>query len=218
MKNIFILTAFLSISILGSCSDASTAPTKKEFPTYKHSFTGKISNPKNYTIPDDAYFAIVWSISRPNPDYAYIYGDGYIDKATNTFTIGFNDDLPTEAMNLNDTTTGGLGVAEEVLLITSPKKYSGKLFTEAKDIKLYGLFNWKGMIYIGGDPSKVEWRSWAKDFKSGYNFAQAVKANSGFDYFIPAEAKDMELTIDTVASNYTMPNWTGINPHNSNIR
>ena len=74
--------------------------------------------------------------------------------------------------------------------------------------------NWSGIIYIGGDSSKVDWRPWAKDFKQGYNFAVGVDNPSGFDSYTPGDAKDIILLVDTTLSAFKFPNWTGINPDN----
>ena len=128
MKIFIVAFALVAISILESCSDASTNPTTKEFPTYKYSFTGKISNPKNIPIPKDAYIAIGWDVSKGSPDYTYFFGESHIDTFTGTFTIGFNDTLPAIAMNRNTNLDGGLGVGFG-LLVTSPTKISG-IFSE----------------------------------------------------------------------------------------
>lgn len=221
MKIFIVAFALVAISILESCSDASTNPTTKEFPTYKYSFTGKISNPKNIPIPKDAYIAIGWDISKGSPDYIYFFGESYIDTESNSFTIGFNDSLPDIAVNRNADLTGGLGVGL-AMMVTSPVKISGKFAGDndlmSTGLKFYGGLDFAGMIYIGGDSSKVDWRTWAKDFHQGYSFAKGVDKGTTFDEFAPADLKDMQITIDTSMSNYKFPNWTGINPHNSNSK
>lgn len=218
MKNSFFTSLILAACVFGSCNNATTTPNTT-FPTYKYSFTGRISNPKNITIPNDAYLSVVWDVSKGNPDYGYFYGEGYLDRANNTFTIGFNEDLPAEALNRNDSDVGGLGVAY-VQLLTSPTskpKLVGKQLygLSDTDYKGWGAMNWSGIIYIGGDSSKVDWRSWAKNFKQGYNYAIGVDNGTTFDDFAPADTKDIVLLIDTVKSSFRFPNWTGANPDNN---
>lgn len=217
MKNCFFAMVICTACALAACSDTTTPATT--FPTYKYSFTGRISNPKNLTIPNDAYLSVVWEVSKGEPDYGYFYGEGYLDRTKNTFTIGFNEDLPVEALNRNDSNVGGLGVAG-VQLLTSPTskpKLIGKQLSEPseKDYKVWGGMNWSGIIYIGGDSSKVDWRSWAKNFKQGYNYAIGVDNGTTFDDFAPADTKDIVLLIDTVKSSFRFPNWTGANPNNN---
>ena len=208
MKILSTLLFVITATIACSCNDASTSPKgTTNFPTYKHSLKGKISNPKNITIPDNAYLSIGWKV--PIGDYNYFYGEGYIDKSTNTFTIGFNDDLPTQAFNKNDSSLDGLGVAS-VALITSATKFEGK-YTEKipeTDYKIYGAMNYSGLVYIAGEPSKVEFRSWATVFQKGYNFAKGVEGPArGQDYFEPVGTKEMVLIIDTSAASFKMPDW-----------
>ncbi|MFN8361490.1 MAG: hypothetical protein U0264_16375 [Candidatus Kapaibacterium sp.] len=209
MKHSFFAMVIVVVCALAACKDTtSPAPTT---PTYKYSFTGKISNPKNITIPDDAYLVTAWSVSRGSPDYGYYFGEGHLDKSTNSFTVGFNADLPSEAMNLNSAMDGGLGVGY-VLLVTSPTKLTGKDLKLLTNATLWGAMDWSGMIYIGGEPSKVEWRPWGKDFKQGYNYAVGVDNPSGFDSYAPADSKNMTLLIDTSLAAFKFPNWTGKNP------
>lgn len=221
MKNIFLSLILFSLCGVYSCKDASTSPKEtKNFPTYKYSFTGTISNPGKIKIPDDAYFMIPWVVSNTSPDYGYLYGEGHIDTASNTFTIGFNDTLPQKAINLNKGNPGGLGVASPVFLVSSSFSKPTGVFqgSEMVGAKFWGYLDWTGFIYIDGETSQVEWRTWAQNFKQGYNFARAVKnTGQGFDYFVPATSQEMVLTIDTALKNYEAPNWTGINTgkHNS---
>jgi hypothetical protein len=218
MKHSFFAMVIVAACALAACKDTtSPAPTT---PTYKYSFTGKISNPKNITIPDDAYLTVLWAISAGSPDYSYYYGEGYIDKATNTFTLGFNDNLPDAATNHSKQDDSGLGVGY-VMLFTSPSKYIGRDTSNGDfppGVKFWGAMDWSGMIYIGGEPSKVGWRPWGKDFKSGYNYAVGVDNPSGFDSYAPADVKDMTLLIDTSLTAFKFPNWTGSKPDKNPIK
>lgn len=216
---IFIVTfALLTIGILGACSDASTNPTKKEFPTYKYSFTGKISNPKNITIPDDAYFVGSWIINSGSSNYLYYYGDGFVNKATNTFTIGFNDTLPLEAVNRSSSAPGSFSVGSFVL-VTSPTKLSGKDpngFRITNEAKVWGALNWAGIVYVGAD-STTKWNDWTKAFKPGFTFAKGAK-NGQNEYYEEANQNEMEVLIDTSMSAFSFPEWTGVNPYKGIIK
>ena len=221
MKNCFLLIAFISLCVIVSCNNASTDSTSgngNKFPTYKYSFTGNISNPKNITIPEDAYFVGVWIVSSGSPDYLYYYGDGYIDKSNNTFTFGFKDTLPPDAVNRSANDPGSFSVGY-MLLVTSKNKVSGKeLNRESASIdsaKIWGALNWAGIVYVGAD-STVAWKDWTKAFKPGYTYAEGV--TNGGDYFVEANKNNMKVMIDTSRDAFDFPDWTGINPDKANSK
>ena len=214
MKNCFFAMVIVAACALVACKDTtSPAPTT---PTYKYSFTGKISNPKNITIPDDAYLTAVWTVSSGSPDYSYFYGDGYIDKASNTFTFGFNNELPIDATNhiIGDDSQLGVGA---VVLFTSPAKYLGKDTTKNGGLppgfKIWGAINWSGIIYKKGDLSGVsDDFAWPKKFNQGYTYGVGVETGRTFDEFTPADVNNMVLLIDTAKYAFKFPNWTGSKP------
>ena len=220
MKNCFFAMVIVAACALAACKDTtSPAPTT---PTYKYSFTGKISNPKNITIPDDAYLTLGWLVSSGSRDYIYYYGEGYIDKATNTFTFGFNNELPIDATNYIIGDSGQLGVGY-VVLFTSPSNYLGKDTTKNGDFppgfKLWGAINWSGIIYKKGELSGVSADfTWPKKFNQGYNYGIGVETGRTFDEFTPADPNNMVLLIDTTLKAFKFPNWTGSKPDKNPIK
>jgi len=220
MKNSFFASLLLAACVLGSCNKATTT-SNTTFPTYKYSFTGRISNPKNITIPDDAYLSVMWLVESSG--YKYYYGEGYIDKSTNTFTFGFNNDLPIDATNhikLSDSPQLGIGY---IVLLTSPSKYLGKDTTKYGDFppgfKLWGAINWSGIIYIKGDLSGLsDDFAWPKKFNQGYTYGVGVETGRTFEEFTPAAPNNMVLLIDTTLKAFTFPNWTGKNPDKNPIK
>lgn len=217
MKNCFFAMVIVAACALAACKETtSPAPTT---PTYKYSFTGKISNPKNISIPDDAYLSVVWLVNSEPPEYTYYHGNGYIDKTTNTFTFGFNNELPIDATNhlIGDDRLLGVGY---VILFTSPSKYSGKHIIKNEDFppgfKLWGAINWSGIIYKKGEQSDDNF-TWPKKFNQGYTYGVGVEASRALDEFTPAAPNNMVLSIDTTLKAFKFPNWTGKNPDkNSN--
>jgi hypothetical protein len=164
--------------------------------------SGPLTNRTGQPIPAGARVVVLWGVSATSPDYSYVYGEGTVDRTTNRFTITFDGNVPSEALNNN-----ALGVGL-VLLTTDPNLGEGRVpdsytFSPTNTLGVTGQY---AVIYVNGDPSALS-VDWARAFRRGYNVGRGVDLPGSFDGFAPTGLTSMELIVDDLGS-IEVVNWT----------
>ncbi len=195
------LLVCLALFAVSACSDDDPATTDPG--TAPFSINGTLKFNKDISIPDDARLIVLWIVSAGNPDYAYVFGEGSISSADNSFQLSFDEAPP--AIALND---GRLGVG--MVFLTTDQGLHQDLLLEGDLLSdgFLGAISGKALIYVSGSPDSIEFREWAGDFESGFNLGKGVEQQSGFDTFAPDDDNNLELLIDDDASAFWFPNWT----------
>ena len=166
------------------------------------SVTGTIKNNKQISIPESAKVIVLWGARAGVTRTMYIIGEGKINPANNTFTISYDSNMPDKALN-----DGNMGVGL-VLLVEDPKLKDGDELVKGRESDLgalLGMATEQGIIFIKGDPDKVEFREWGKKFKTGFNLGEGVRKENTYDEFTPSTTGKLEIIID---DNLTWLNWT----------
>jgi hypothetical protein len=190
--------AHLSVTILATtaaaCSESPTGP--RALPV---TISGSITNRSGAAIPANARPVVLWASDDGSGDYAYIFGEGTFDAATNRFTITFDRNVPRAASY-----DGNLGVGL-VLLTTDENLQEGRVpagYNYAASV--VGVTEQHAVIYV---ESPSQYSDWAAAFRRGYNVGRGVDLAGPFDGFTPVGLGSMELIIDDLANIDTV-NWT----------
>jgi len=186
-----LATALLGASVAG-CSDG-TAPSG-------FVVTGQIQNHTQAAIPSDARLIGVWTVSSGTPDYAYVFGEGTINRQTGTFRIVFDAPPPAEALN-----NGALGVG--FLVATTDQSVKNGDIIGAALNGFIGITAQHAVIFVGNLPVALQFRGWAADFESGYGAGVGVPVPGDFDKFAPVSRSSLQLILDDLA-NIQIVNWT----------
>lgn len=200
MKAILLIvicfTAVFTLSCHSTADPDSTA--NKAF-----TFTGKIDNPNNITIPDDARMVVAWFVVGGHSGYAYVYGNGTINRSDNTFTVSFDSKPPVHA--LYDGTEAGIAF---VALVNQafPQNEPMPNGTQPIGFKYYGRMESASITYIT-DTAKIHFPDSVQKFPNGYTYGKAVFPSTGHDYFIPGDKSTAILRIDTTIKSFTNVNW-----------
>jgi hypothetical protein len=161
--------------------------------------TGHIQNNTHAPIPADARLIAVWGVTSGSPDYAYVFGEGTINRFTGTFQIRFDQPPPTEALN-----AGVLGVAF-VIATTDQSLKDGDIINSAMT-GVIGITAQHAVIFVASQPA-VPVPDWIAAFDTGYAVGVGVKVPGTFDKFQPVNASSMLLILDDLA-NIEIVNWT----------
>jgi hypothetical protein len=194
-RRAFCVAALSAIALAG-CSDGPTGP--RGLPV---TVSGSLTNRSGAAIPTNARVVVVWTSDDGSGDYAYVFGEGTVDAASNRFTITFDRNVPTAALY-----DGVLGVGL-VILTTDPNLREGRVpdgYDYSSSVR--GATEQHAVIYLDGDPSRYG-ADWPRDFRRGYNVGRGVDLPGTFDGFAPAAVNSMQLVIDDFAS-IEIVNWT----------
>src|SRR3982751_3140703 len=108
--------ALTAVAASGCGSDSVTGP--RALPV---TISGTLTNRSGAPIPATARVVVMWAGDDESGDYAYVFGEGTVDAATNRFTVTFDRDVPSGAL-LNDEI--GIGF---VLLTTDANLHEGRV-------------------------------------------------------------------------------------------
>jgi hypothetical protein len=188
--------AFGPLALVGCGSDGPTAPLSLPV-----TVSGTLVNRSGTAIPTNSRVVAVWAGSDGDEEYAYVFGEGVVDLATNRFTITFDRNPPSEALLVNQ-----LGVAF-VVLTTNPDLHEGRLPSSGGGPPpgVIGATGQHAVIYLNADPEIAQ--DWVRDFRRGYNVGRGIDLPGTFDGFAPADLGSMELIVDDLA-NIEFVNWT----------
>ena len=186
-----LATALLGTALAG-CSDG-TAPGR-------FVATGHIQNNTQAAIPANARLLAVWSVSSGSPDYAYVFGEGTIDRITGTFRSQFEEPPPVEALNVR-----ALGVG--FLIATTDQSLKNGDVITAPMTGVIGITGQHAVIFVGSLQEALQFRTWAADFETGYGAGVGVKVPGDFDKFAPVSPSSLQLILDDPA-NIEVVNWT----------
>ena len=190
-------TVFTALALV-ACGDSPTG-TGIELP---YVVSGPLENRTGAPIPEGARVVVLWGVSSGSPDYAYIYGHGTIDRATNRFSVTFDAAPPAEALNQPQ----GLGVGL-VLVTTDAALADGRLPADYDTSKIIGASGQHAVIYLAGSPSQAP-TGWPRSFRRGFNVGEGITIpNSSFDGFAPIAADALRVIVDDLA-NIDFVNWT----------
>jgi photosystem II stability/assembly factor-like uncharacterized protein len=173
-------------------------------------FPVTISGPLNYhndvSLPANARVLAVWGVSAESPDYSYIFGEGRINFANNTFELRFNEPPPSEALNWLGSSALGVGV---VIITTDQTLQPGKVTSESlSNEEILGASGQYDIIYVNNGYEIGEYLPWYNEFMPGYNVGKGVDdPNSVFDSFEPVDPGTLEIIIDDLR-NIQFVNWT----------
>jgi hypothetical protein len=191
------LLAALSAIAAASCgSDSVTAPR-----TLPVTVSGTLTNRSGAPIPANARAVVLWSSDDGSGDYAYIFGEGTIDAATNRFTITFDRNVPSAAL-LSDQLGVGL-----VILTTDPNLHEGRV-ADGYDYSssVIGVTGRHAVIYLNAEPARFG-SDWPGTFRRGYNVGAGIDLPGAFDGFAPTDVTSMELIVDDLAD-IEVVNWS----------
>jgi hypothetical protein len=161
--------------------------------------TGHIQNNTQAPIPADARLVAVWGVTSGSPDYAYVFGEGTINRFTGTFHIRFDRPPPTEALN-----AGVLGVGF-VIATTDQSLKDGDVITSTMT-GVIGITAQHAVIFVASHEA-VQVPEWVAAFDTGYAVGVGVKVPGTFDKFEPANPLSVLLILDDLA-NIEIVNWT----------
>lgn len=188
----------VAVALLAAACGESTGPQDPGATTLR--VTGTIRNVSGAAIPSGARVIAVWGVSSGSPDYSYVFGEGTVDAATNTFTLELDRVPPAEALN-----DGRLGVAT-IFLVGAGAPPPGRMSNDYPTTSIIGAAARYGIIYLGDDPSRQP--DWVRTFPRGYAVGVGVtQPGSSFDGFTRAPADDVEIVIDDL-ENLEFVNWT----------
>jgi hypothetical protein len=191
-----LAVVLIGLGAVGCGGDGLTGP--RPLPV---TISGSLINRSGAAIPPNARVVVLWSSDDGSGDYAYVFGEGTIDRATNRFTVTFDRDIPRAASY-----DGALGVGL-VVLTTDPNLHEGRVpdgYDYASTV--IGATGQHAVIYLGVAPSEFG-SDWAAAFRPGYNVGRGVDLPGTFDGFAPAELTSMELIVDDLR-NIEFVNWT----------
>jgi hypothetical protein len=144
---------------------------------------------------------VLWSGDDGSGDYAYVFGEGTVDAATNRFNVTFDRDVPPAAL-----LSGALGVGL-VILTTDPNLHEGRV-PDSYDYasSVIGVTGQHAVIYLNAPPARFG-SDWPGGFRRGYNAGRGIDLPGAFDGFAPTELNSMELIVDDLA-NIEVVNWS----------
>jgi len=164
--------------------------------------SGTITNRSGAAIPASARALVLWFGDDGSGDYAYVFGEGSIDGATNRFTITLDQNPPRAAVP-----SARLGVAF-VILTTDQGLQPGRIPEGSGYLSsVIGVTAQHAVIYLEDDPGSFG-SAWPARFRPGYNVGIGVKVpGATFDDFAPAGLNSMELIVDDLENIETV-NWS----------
>lgn len=184
-----------------------------------YTITGTLEVNPSFTIPDNARLVVMWRISATSPDYEIIYGQGAIDRSSNTFSITFNGPLPDAALNLSKDRLNGVGVG--YLLLTDDPTLQDGVRINGNNSRAIGSVDNTCIIYTKGDPKTWGYNAskpttwlegtcsgkWVPLFNSGFNVGRGSDINCRFEGFVPTSPNSLKLIVDP-QFDFHFPNWT----------
>jgi len=192
-----LVAAALIAAAAAGCSDAPTGP--RALPV---TVSGTLNNRTGVPIPANARVVVLWSGETATEEYAYIFGEGTIDRATNRFSVTFDRDVPAEALLGNSL---GIGF---VVLTTDADLDEGRV-PDNYDFaaNFIGVTGQHAIIYLNDQPSRFA-PEWPSDFRRGYNVGRGVKVpDAVFDDFAPTRLDAMALIVDDL-EDIEIVNWS----------
>jgi len=164
--------------------------------------SGPIQNNTGAPIPPGTRVVVVWGVTSGSPDYAYVFGEGVIDRYTGTVRVRFDGPPPVEALN-----RGVLGVGF-LVATTDQSMKDGDVFGTGHPLtNVVGITGQHAVIFVS-HPDTLYAGTWAAEFETGYSLGVGVKVpGSVFDKFEPVSPSSALLIIDVLA-NIEIVNWT----------
>ena len=176
-----------------------TACQESAGPAWSLVVTGRIENRTQAAIPADARLLAVWGVSSGTPDYAYVFGEGTINRLTGTFRIEFDQPPPFEALN-----RGMVGVA--FIIATTDQSMQAGIMT-SPSTGIIGITGQHAVIFVQNRDTSLR-TTWVAEFADGYSVGVGVKVpGEVFDKFQPTSSWSPVLIIDDLA-NIEIVNWT----------
>jgi hypothetical protein len=182
--------------LAAACSDSPTGP--RSLPV---TVSGTITNRSGAVIPANARAVVLWSSDDGSEDYAYVFGEGTVDPATNRFSVTFDRAMPSAAL-LSDRLGVGL-----VILTTDANLHEGRV-PDSYDYSssVIGVTGQHAVIYLNIDPALFA-SDWPSSFRRGYNVGRGIDLPGTFDGFAPADLGSMQLIVDDLG-NIEVVNWS----------
>jgi len=197
-RHTYSLTVAMLIGIAAAgCSDSPTGP--RPLPV---TVSGFLTNRSGEPIPANARVVVLWSGDDGSGDYAYIFGEGSVDRATNRFTVTFDREPPAEAV-----LSGRLGVGL-VMLTIDPNLGEGRVpDTYDYESSVIGVTEKHAVVFLDVDPNTFG-DAWPAAFRRGFNVGREVDLpGTDLDDIAPARLNSMELIVDDLAS-IDVINWS----------
>lgn len=187
------LTLLAAFTLAAGCSDDPITS-----PTLPVTFSGRFEIQNGTTVPANARVLVLWGVSAGTPDYSYVFGSGTVG-ANGAFTITFNANPPTAALNLNQV---GVGL---VILTTDPSLVEGQLPAGYAFPGLLGMSEDHSIIFTQNLSAELS-SEWFGRF-NGYGLGEVERSTTTFDSFRSVARDALRLIVDDRA-NLRGPNWT----------
>jgi hypothetical protein len=186
------------LASLAGCTQDLIAPGGGEQIT----ISGTLINKTNQPLPSGTRVLVAWEVSSGSPDYMYVFGEGTIQEASNSFTLSFDGPPPARALN-----SYGLGVGI-IFLTTNTSLKEGSDPQGIPELEIVGAAGQHSVIYLDRNPAEFGTNmGWVSRFKRGYNVGKGIDLPGTFDGFEPTSPSAVEILIDALR-NINFVNWT----------
>lgn len=190
-----VLAALGLVALAGACKDSPVESRVAPF-----TISGTVVNNTGAPLPENARALVLWEVSAADPDYAYVFGEGTIDRNTNRFTITLDGAPPAEALN-----AGVLGVG--MVIVTTDQTIRAGRAPDALAAAMLGATPRHAVIFRRGALPTGVTIDWVDAFPQGFGVGRGVDRTDTFDDFEPVGASAMELIVDSL-DNMDFVNWT----------
>ena len=187
-------SAALMCVALAACGD-STGPAGEELLV-----SGTIQNNTQTPIPANARLLVAWAVFT-GTDHTYVFGEGTINRADETFSVTLPDAPPTAALNADAV---GVGI---IFVTTNSSITTGWDVEAIPPSDVIGAAGAYGIIYVADEMQAQALANWTGDFEHGYGVGQGQAVQGSFDIFVPADPGSVVLIIDDL-NNIEFVNWS----------
>lgn len=192
----------LGAMCLAACG-GSNGPT--DLPPLDHPLTisGSIIDRSGDPIPAGVRVIGVWFVASGTPDYEFIFGEGSIDPSRTSFSLTFDRNPPSEALN-----DDGLGVGYITLVNDSSLHQGDRLPADFKpEESIVGGSERYVVIYVR-DKQVAHGFPWVSSFESGYSVGLVTEEpEEYFVGFTPTASDGITASFDDW-KNMKFPDWT----------
>jgi hypothetical protein len=148
------------LASLAACAHDLIAPGGGEQITV----SGTLTNKTNQPLPSGTRVLVAWEVSSGSPDYMYVFGEGTIQEASNSFNLSFDGPPPARALN-----SYGLGVGM-IFLTTNTSLKVGSDPQSIPESEIIGAAGQHSVIFLDRNPAELGTNiGWVSRFKRGYN-------------------------------------------------
>ncbi|MBS2020333.1 MAG: hypothetical protein JST00_46175 [Deltaproteobacteria bacterium] len=147
--------------------------------------------------PAGSKVALLWEVSAGSPDYIYAQSAGSLQASQVSLDAATP---PAEALN-----GGKLGVAYVTVLDAAATTTDGKIDNDTFKSRALAISPDHAVIYRASTESAVK-NGWDADFPQGYSCGKCVRAETGFDKFVPVSCSEVRLV--PMSAKPKVCNWT----------